>query len=82
MLPPLVFFTVTLAVLGRIYYQRRLTRRLVQCSCNYLCGKIEEIPHVALAQVGQEYLNPRPHQIATEPWDIWIGLVDSTAFAA
>ena len=74
MLPPLVFFTVTLVVLGRIYYQRALTRRLVQSDWNDLCAKIEEIPHVALAQVGQEYLNPRPHQIATEPWDIWIGL--------
>lgn len=74
MLPPLVFCIVTLVVLGRIYYQHRLARRLDQCDWNDLCGKIEEIPLRALAQVGQEYLNPRPHQIATEPWDIWIGL--------
>ena len=74
MLPPLVFCTVMLVVLGRIYYQNRLARRLDQCDWNDLCRKIEDIPHIALAQVGQEYLNPRPHQIATEPWDIWIGL--------
>lgn len=74
MVPPLVVFTVTLVVLVRIYYQRRLARRLVQCNWKDLCEKIEEIPHLVLAQVGQEYLNPRPHQITTEPWDIWIGL--------
>jgi len=74
MLPPLVLCTVTLVVLGRIYYQHRLARRLDQCDWNDLCRKIEEIPLRALAQVGQEYLNPRPHQIAIEPWDIWIGL--------
>src|SRR5271155_1838163 len=74
MLPLLFLFTVTLVLLGRIYYQRRLTRRLVPCNWNDLCGKIEEMPHLALAHVGQEYLNPRPHQIAVEPWDIWIGL--------
>src|SRR5271166_1431500 len=52
MLPPLVFCTVTLVVLGRIYYQHRLAHRLDQCDWNDLCGKIEVIHLRALAQVG------------------------------
>lgn len=74
MLPALTLCAVTAVVLGRIYYQTRTARRLYDCDWNHLLLKLEVVPTAAVVHLADEYLNPRPHQIATEPVDIWYRL--------
>jgi hypothetical protein len=74
MLPALILCAVTAVVFGRIYYQNKTALRLYNCAWNHLLLKLEVVPTAAVLRVGDEYLNPKPNQIATEPVDIWFGL--------
>jgi hypothetical protein len=72
--PAIVLCVVMVVIFGRYCYRNITARRLFDCDWNDLFGKLEIVPGVAVAQMGEEYLNPRPNQIATEPLDIWLGL--------
>src|ERR1700743_709658 len=74
MIPVFLFCVVPAVALGRMCYESIAARRFCNCCWNVLFGKLEAVPQVAVAEVGDEYLNPRPNQIATEPLDIWLGL--------
>lgn len=74
MISVLLFCAVPAVALGRMCYESIAARRLFNYDWNDLFGKLEAVPQVAVAQVGDEYLNPRPNQISTEPLDIWLGL--------
>jgi hypothetical protein len=74
MLPTVVFCALTVVILGRICYADLIARRLHNSDWNDLLRKLEVVPKAAVAQVGDDYLNPGPNQIAMEPVDIWLGL--------
>jgi hypothetical protein len=71
MLPALIFCIATVAVLGQVYFYNRAARRLYNCNWNDLFKQLESIPRVTVAQVGDEYLNPKANQLGLEPEDIW-----------
>ena len=60
-----------LVSLGSIYYRKLAMRRLYKCDWNELCRQLEPIPKMTVAQIGDEYLNPRSNQLGPEPVDIW-----------
>jgi hypothetical protein len=74
MLPALVLCVVMLIFVARMGYLHISATRLNQCDWNDLFKKLEAVPKLAVAQVGDEYLNPPQNQIGTEPMDIWLGL--------
>ena len=74
MLPALVLCALAATLLGRIYYSNRRARQLYRCDWNDLFQRIELIPGIAVARIADEYLNPKPHQLGSEPVDIWLGL--------
>ena len=74
MIPGIVLCVALLAIVGRIWYLTITAQRLCNCDWNELFEKLEAVPKLAVAQVGDEYLNPPANQIATEPIDIWLGL--------
>jgi hypothetical protein len=74
MLPVIVLSAVLVVIYGRYCYRNIAARRLYECNWNDLYKKLEIVPRVAVALVGDEYLNPRPNQIAIEPSDIWLAL--------
>jgi len=74
MLPALVLCVVMLIFVGRMSHLHISAIRINHCDWNDLFKKLEAVPQLAVAQVGDEYLNPRPNQIAIEPVDIWVGL--------
>jgi hypothetical protein len=74
MMPALVLCIVIVALVGRFCYRNITANRLYSCDWNDLFKKLEAVPKLAVAQVGDEYLNPPQNQIGTEPVDIWFGL--------
>jgi len=74
MIAPVMLGILLLLVVSYTWYQNIATRRLYNFSWNDLLGKLEPVPKVTVAQVGNEYLNPGPNQLGLEPADIWLGL--------
>ena len=74
MIAPVMLGILLLLVVSYTCYQNIATRRLYNFSWNDLLGKLEPVPKVTVAQVGNEYLNPGPNQLGLEPADIWLGL--------
>src|SRR5258708_6639174 len=63
-----------LILASRGFYRRSVMSRLYKCDWNELCRQLEPIPKVTVAQIGEEYLNPRANQLGPEPVDIWLDL--------
>jgi len=74
MMPALILCIVMLVLVGRFCYRTIAARRFYNVDWNDLFKKLEVVPRMAVAQIGNEYLNPGLNQIATEPTDIWLGL--------
>jgi len=74
MLPSFLFCSFVVIVLGRIVYTDAVMRRLLRCDWNELIGKLETIPQMEVARIGDDYLNPRSNQIEIEPADIWTAI--------
>jgi len=74
MMPALILCIVMLVLVGRFSYRTIAARRFYNGDWNDLFKKLEAVPRMAVAQIGNEYLNPGLNQIATEPTDIWLGL--------
>lgn len=74
MLPALLLAVVAIVLLGGLFYQHTLTHKLHRCEWNDLLGQLESVPKAPVSRVADEYLNPQPNQLGTEPADIWAAL--------
>jgi len=74
MLPVLLLSIVAAVLLGGLVYQHTVTNRLHRCDWNDLLTQLQPVPTAPVSRVADEYLNPQPNQLATEPIDIWEAL--------
>jgi hypothetical protein len=75
MLPVAPIFWSIIGVLFIRYFYRHLAAwQLYQLDWNDLLRQLQPISGVAVTAIGDEYLNPTPHQLGPEPVDIWRGL--------
>ena len=74
LLPALLLSLVAAVLLGGLIYQHTVTNRLHRCEWNDLLGQLASVPRAPVSQVAEEYLNPQPNQLGTEPTDIWAAL--------
>src|ERR1700752_1909506 len=75
MLPATLVFSCIIGVLFSRYFYRHLAAwQLYQRDWNDLLTKLQPISAVAVTAIGDEYLNPTPHQLGAQPVDIWRSL--------
>ena len=75
MLPAaLVFWLIIGILLSRYLYRHIAAWQLYRRDWNDLLSKLQPIPVLAVTAIGDEYLNPTPHQLGPEPVDIWRNL--------
>jgi len=75
MLPiALIFWSIIGVLFIRYFYRQLAAWQLYQRDWNDLLSKLQPISVVAVTAIGDEYLNPTPHQLGPEPVDIWRGL--------
>ena len=75
MLPATLVFSCIIGVLVSRYLYRHLAAwQLYQRDWNDLLTKLQPISAVAVTAIGDEYLNPPPHQLGLQPADIWRSL--------
>jgi len=75
MLPATLVFCFVIGVLVSRYIYRHLAAwQLYQRDWNDLLSKVQPISVAAVTAIGDEYLNPTPHQLGLEPVDIWHSL--------
>ena len=66
----LIFWSVIGVLVSRYFYRHLAAWQLYRRDWNDLLGKLQPIS-VAVTTIGDEYLNPTPHQLGPEPVDIW-----------
>jgi hypothetical protein len=69
-----IFWSIIGALFVRYFYRHFAAWQLYQRDWNDLLGKLQPISVVAVTAIGDEYLNPTPHQLGPEPIDIWRSL--------
>ncbi len=75
MLPvTLIFWSIIGVLFSRYFYRYLAAWQLYQRDWNDLLGKLRPVSVVAVTAIGDEYLNPTPHQLGPEPVDIWRSL--------
>jgi hypothetical protein len=72
MLPAaLLFWSIIGILISRYFYRHLAAWELYQRDWNDLLSKVPPISVAAVTAIGDEYLNPTPHQLGLEPVDIW-----------
>ena len=70
----LIFWSVIGVLVSRYFYRHLAAWQLYRRDWNDLIGKLQRVSVVAVTAIGDEYLNPKPHQLGPEPVDIWRSL--------
>src|SRR5580704_1084370 len=75
MLPvTLIFWSVIGVLISRYFYRHLAAWHLYRSNWSDMIGKLQRVSVVAVTAIGDEYLNPKPHQLGPEPVDIWRSL--------
>lgn len=74
MLAAILLSLVAAVLLGGLCFQHTVTRGLSRCEWSDLLSQLASVPTAPVSRVADEYLNPQPNQLGTEPIDIWAAI--------